>query len=168
VQEQSVGGLLCTYQHKQASGLGVNNNNLVRIKCNYVHVQPSLQICCLNPRSTKNKALSLSDYIVTHDYDIVALTVTWLGTSVDKKCIVELVPSGYNMKHIPLHGSRKEGGVALLKKINSILSCKEWVSDIVNYYTYYCIYLYFIIYGTKTCMDFSFYCRYIQFEININ
>ena len=109
----------CTYQHKQASGLGVNKNNLVRIKCNYVHVQPlkkSLQICCLNPRSIKNKALSLSDYIVTQDYDIVALTETWLGTSVDKKCIAELVPSGYNMKHVPRPGSRKGGGVALLYK----------------------------------------------------
>ena len=28
------------YQHKQASGLGVNKYNFVRIKCNYVHVQP--------------------------------------------------------------------------------------------------------------------------------
>jgi len=109
----------CTYQHKQVSGLGVNKNNLVRIKCNYVHVQPlkkSLQICCLNPRSIKNKALSLSDYIVTQDHDVVALTETWLGTSVDKKCIAELVPSGYSMKHVPRPGSRKGGGVALLYK----------------------------------------------------
>ena len=64
----------CTYQHKQASGLGINKYSFVRIKCNYVHVQPL------------------------------------------KKCIVELVPSVYSMKHIPLPGSRKGGGVALLYK----------------------------------------------------
>ena len=97
-------------QHKQfsaqgqiTSALGVNKNSLVRIKCGHVHVQPakkSLRVCCLNPRSTKNKALSLSDYIVVQDYD-VALTETWLGTSVDKKCICELVPSGYTLRHVP-------------------------------------------------------------------
>jgi hypothetical protein len=31
---------LRTYQHKEASRLSVNQNNLVRIKCDYVHVQP--------------------------------------------------------------------------------------------------------------------------------
>lgn len=72
-------------QHKQFSAhghgqitseLGVNKNNLVMIKCDHVHVQPakkSLRVCCLNPRSIKNKALSLSDYIVAQDYDVVAL-----------------------------------------------------------------------------------------------
>jgi hypothetical protein len=74
--------------------------------CMFNHLKKSLQICCLNPRSTKNKALSVSDYIVTQDYDVVALTETWLGTSVDKKCIAELVPSGYSMKHVPRHGSK--------------------------------------------------------------
>ena len=61
-------------------------------------------------------ALSLSDYIITQDYDVVALTETWLGTSVDKKCIGELVPSGYTMRHVPRSGSRNGGGVALLYK----------------------------------------------------
>ena len=41
---------------------------------------------------------------------------TWLGTSVDKKWIGELVPSGYTMKHVPRPGSRNGGGVALLYK----------------------------------------------------
>ena len=99
-------------QHKQfnahghgqiTSALGVNKNNLVRIKCDHVHVQLAkkpLRVCCLNPRSIKNKALSLDDHIVAQDYD-VALTETWLGTSVDKKCIGELASSGYTMKHVP-------------------------------------------------------------------
>ena len=60
--------------------------------------------------------MSLSDYIVTQDYDIVAITETWLGTSVDKKCIAELVSSGYSMKHVLHPDSRKGGGVALLYK----------------------------------------------------
>ena len=41
------------------SALGVNKDNLVRIKCDHVHVQlakKSLWVCYLNPRSIKNKA----------------------------------------------------------------------------------------------------------------
>jgi len=57
-------------------------------------------VALINPKSIKNKALSLSDYIVTQDFDIFALTETWLGTSVGKKCIAELVPSGYRKKHV--------------------------------------------------------------------
>ena len=52
------------------SALGVNKNKLVINKYDYVHVHPvkkSLQVWSLNPRSIQNKALSLSDYIVTHD-----------------------------------------------------------------------------------------------------
>lgn len=98
---------------------GVNKRNLSRIKCDYVEhpsATRSLTICCLNPRSIKNKTLSLSDFIVTNDYDIVALTETWLGTSVDKKCIGDLVPSGYKFRHIPRPTGKTGGGVALLYK----------------------------------------------------
>lgn len=99
--------------------LGVNTNNLVKIKCEPAgptSVKNCLSICCLNARSVKNKTISLCDYIVSNDYDVVALTETWLGTSVDKKCVGELVPSGYTMKHVPRPGSRHGGGVAVLYK----------------------------------------------------
>lgn len=129
----------------QLSGTGlhvnhVNRSNLINIKCNPMttaSVQTSankyLQVCCLNPRSIKNKTLSISDYIISHDYDIVALTETWLGTSVDKKCIGEVVPSGYEIKHIPHPGRRQGGGVALLYK--SAITVKVHGSSISGDYT---------------------------------
>jgi len=45
----------------------------------------------------------------------VALTETWLGSTIDKTYISELVPTCYVMKHIPRRG-RKGGGVALIYK----------------------------------------------------
>ena len=105
------------------SGLHINRSNLINIQCDSVSrtsartsANKCLQVCCLNPRSIKNKTLSISDYIISHDYDVVAFTETWLGTSVDKKCIGELVPSGYKFKHVPRPGRRRGGGVALLYK----------------------------------------------------
>ena len=112
--------------------------NFVRIKCDHVHIQlvkKYLRVYCINPRSIKNKALSLSDYIVAQDYDVVGLTETWLGTSVDKKCIGELVPSGYTMKHVPRRGSRIGGGVALLYK--SAISSRLHGSSTAGNYTNY-------------------------------
>ena len=53
---------------------------------------------------------------MSNDFDIVALTETWLGTTLDKKCIGELVPDGYKIKHCPRPGGRRAGGIALIYK----------------------------------------------------
>jgi len=45
----------------------------------------------------KNKTFVLSDYVISNDFDIIAVTETWLGGPGDKACIAELVPSGYKM-----------------------------------------------------------------------
>ena len=55
------------------------------------------KICCHNSRSVKNKTFVLSDYVISNDFDIIAVTETWLGGPGDKACIAELVPSGYKM-----------------------------------------------------------------------
>ena len=78
-------------------------------------MEKHLRICSFNPRSVTNKILSLCDYVLTNDFDIVTLTETWLGSTVDKTYIGELVPTGYVMKHIPRRG-RKGVGVALIYK----------------------------------------------------
>lgn len=93
---------------------GVHQDNLVRVP---LHTEDRntkpLKVFTLNCRSVKNKALSLCDFIVSEDADILALTETWLGTSVDPGVIAELLPKGYDI----LHSSRKEqrgGGVAVI------------------------------------------------------
>jgi len=66
------------------------------------------------------------------DY-IVALTDTWLGISMDRKCIAELVPSGYNMTHVTRPGNRKGGCVALL--YTSTMSFRLLDSSTTSNYT---------------------------------
>lgn len=75
----------------------------------------TLSVCHLNPRSVKNKVLSLNDFITSNDFDIVGITETWLGPN-PLPCIAELVPPRYKFKHTPRPSSRKGGGVALIFK----------------------------------------------------
>ena len=69
-----------------------------------------LTICCLNARSVKNKALSVADFVISRDNDVLTLSETWLGTDTDNQVVNELVPSDYTIQH--KHG----GGVAVLYK----------------------------------------------------
>jgi hypothetical protein len=56
------------------------------------------------------------DYIAEHDFDIVAMTETWLRSDdEDKKVMGDITPSGYKLYSIPRKG-RRGGGVALLYK----------------------------------------------------
>ncbi len=66
------------------------------------HTKHNFTVCIFNPRSAKNKTPSLSDFILSHDLDIIALTETWLGcAAVDNVCIGELVSPGYRMESVP-------------------------------------------------------------------
>ena len=60
-------------------------------------------MCCFNARSVKNKTISIAGYIASNDFDVIALTEseTWLGTTSDKRCVGELLPQGYDVKHVP-------------------------------------------------------------------
>jgi hypothetical protein len=95
------------------------HKNMVKIKYesfNNSFNQKKLHVCSLNPRSVKNKALSINDYIVSNDFDLCALTETWLGSSIDNICISELVPAGYSFEHVPRCGSKRGGGIGLIYK----------------------------------------------------
>jgi len=84
------------------------NSNFKRVKCQPNSItkgQTSLKMCCINPKSVINKTFALSDYIISNSFDIVAVTETWLGSAVDKACINEHVPCGYQIKHVPRIGS---------------------------------------------------------------
>jgi len=75
-------------------------DNLIHIKrvttpCLYSD-SSRINVCCLNTRSVKNKTLSISDYVTSHDYDIMCLTETWLRSDIDAVCISEMVPLDMN------------------------------------------------------------------------
>jgi hypothetical protein len=71
----------------------------------------------LNARSVKNKSTSICDLMLSNNADILALTETWLGTSVDKPVISEITPNGYSIHQIARNG-KTGGGVAVIHKSN--------------------------------------------------
>jgi len=87
-------------------GHRVKTSNLRGI--DYVNHNPIpekfLNIHHIDPRSVKNKAISLCDYVLSNILHMVILTETRFGSNVDKTCISELVPIGYTMKHVPCKG----------------------------------------------------------------
>ena len=99
----------------------LNINNLIEIKPQIVSKSDghkSLKICSINPRSVKNKTIAICDFILSNDFDVVAITETWLSNSVDKVCKSELLPNGYKMKQVPRPGKMRGGGVAIIYKSN--------------------------------------------------
>ena len=124
--------------HRMPSGIPTEKTNLVNIVAKAIptvndgkvtHTKHNLTVCSFNPRSVKNKTLSLSDFILSHDLDIVALTETWLGCAVDNVCIGELVPPGYRMESVPRQDGRQGGVVAVLHRSDLSLKILNSTSD---------------------------------------
>lgn len=67
----------------------------------------------INCRSVCNKAITVKDYITDHNLDLILLTETWLGYERDRQVCGDLLPSGYEIKHIS-RKKRRGGGVALV------------------------------------------------------
>ncbi len=82
----------------------------------------SLTVCSLNAQSVKNKALSVADFILERNIDVLGITETWLGSDIDGTVLQHLVPTGYDIHHVPRPGSRRGGGVAVLYKSGLIVS----------------------------------------------
>ena len=65
----------------------------------------------------RNKTLDISEHILEHDVDIMAITETWLRQS-DNVKIQETIPHGYKFLHQPRGGKTFGGGLALFYKDN--------------------------------------------------
>jgi len=75
-----------------------------------------LNVHCINVRSVKNKAVSVSDLMISRDIDILALTETWLGSAIDGHVINILVPCGYEFHSVSRPHGIRGGCVAVLYK----------------------------------------------------
>ena len=98
-----------------------NNNNLIVCQLSTsVGVRSScvakLNVHCFNVRSVKNKAVSVSDLVISRDIDILALTETWLGSAIDCHVISTLVPCEYEFHSVSRPHGTRGGGVAVLYK----------------------------------------------------
>ena len=81
-------------------------------------------ICLLNIRSVKNKITALTDFILENNFDIIALTETWLSDA-DAVTLGDLTPAGYSSPRIAQE--KKERWRCYLVQIgadsNQVYSC---------------------------------------------
>jgi exonuclease III len=74
-----------------------------------------IDVCLLNVRSIKNKALIIKEFVVDNDIDILALTETWLNPgAINHSTINSICPTGYLFQHVSLE--KRGGGVCILYK----------------------------------------------------
>lgn len=102
-------------------------SNLIPIKSTLPKRERTVSLCLLNCRSVNNKVPSLNDYLTSNNLDIFVLTETWLGTDCDDGVINQLVPTGYDIVHMPRKGQRG-GGLAVI--FSTSLDVKRCTSDI--------------------------------------
>ena len=105
----------------------VNKSNLIYIKANSSlsrNLIESFNRCdkrcsfgLLNCRSVCNKTHAIKDYVVENDFDILAVTETWLRSdpNLNVGTIGDLTPKGYSFHHTARIENRG-GGVGLLYK----------------------------------------------------
>ena len=80
-----------------------------------------------NAQSVCNKTLPIFDIICECDFDVIAITETWLKSTIDATTVRELTAKGYSHKLLS-RSSRKGGGVALLYK--STIDIKKPVHNV--------------------------------------
>ena len=100
-----------TFHHR-----GVNNNNIIHVKlstCQIVGNDYYTNVALINARSVKNKTLVINEEIIQHDWDILAITETWLKQTGDEAIVTELLPPGYTFHHVARSRGRG-GGVAVV------------------------------------------------------
>ena len=77
-------------------------------------VEEPLSVCCLNVQSLRNKVIPVVDYVVSHGFNVLALTETWRGNVTDQLVISELVPNGYEFRHVPRANHKRGGGIGIM------------------------------------------------------
>ena len=94
---------------------GVNHANLIHIKPT---VCPTRNRSCtkinlVNPTSSRHKASSLFEHILTNTIDLCFMTETWFKER-DAVLTSALKDDVYNFKHCPRPGTRRGGGTGLV------------------------------------------------------
>ena len=87
-------------------------------------------MCLINAQSVRNKVPELTEYIIEHAFDIVAITETWIRNTPDDDQIIRAMQiPGYTFIHVTrghhTNVTSRGGGVALLYKSNMKLASKS-------------------------------------------
>ena len=94
----------------------VNEGNLLSVRR---HAKPNSKLRCasINARSVRNKATLLNHMMIDHKLDVFCIQETWLGKTDDDAVIAELLPEGYDFRHVP-RVDKNGGGVAIAYRSN--------------------------------------------------
>ena len=66
----------------------------------------------------RNKTIFLNDFISTHNFDLFAISETWLGCEATNDIHINLIlPDGYMMHHVDRNSERGGGGIAFIYKM---------------------------------------------------
>ena len=85
------------------------------IDLNKVYNAKHLNVHIWNARSVRNKTISICDYIIEYEPDILFFTETWLRS--DEQVIIgELTPPGYTFMNSPRDGYTHSGGIGIVFK----------------------------------------------------
>ena len=111
-----------------------NSNNTVRNNNSLVENQGCVKMCSINARSICNKTTIISELVLDNDFDLVAITETWIKKG-DEQSICDMTPTGYSFKHIDRIKGRA-GGVGLLHKNNLTVTMANNSEDVVTSFEY--------------------------------
>lgn len=114
----SIPTIVTTRTNMSSQKSTIDVNNLIKIHRSVSQVKAEhVSLTSLNTRSVKNKTVSINDFITDNNIDILALTETWLGTSVDKTVLSELLPKTHKI-HSVSRQKQRGGGVAIVYNKN--------------------------------------------------
>ena len=75
-------------------------------------------MCYVNSRSVRNKTIFLNELKSIHNFDLFAISETWLGCNVTNNIhINSILPDGYMMHHVDRNSERRGGGIDLIYKM---------------------------------------------------
>jgi hypothetical protein len=75
-----------------------------------------LKIGFVNAQSALLKVLTIKDYILEHDIDILYVAETWFKNKGDEVIIGNMIPEGYIFKHTPRSAKNRGGGIGVVHK----------------------------------------------------
>ncbi|KAJ8047785.1 hypothetical protein HOLleu_06878 [Holothuria leucospilota] len=81
------------------------------------------KLCLVNTRSVRNKCSAFVDFVLDNDFDIVAITETWLKHG-DDVIIGDITPAGYTFKHVT-RPTKFGGGVGILFRTSLSVKIKD-------------------------------------------
>ena len=90
----------------------LNIKNLRQVK---LGASPCLKAALWNARSIRNKTVSVHDFVLENELDILFITESWLGRD-DSVIIGELTPPMYSFINVPRPNSTTYGGIGILFK----------------------------------------------------